>query len=52
LAAYNYYGGEKEIKVYPYNNHEGGGTFHTLEKIKFIAEKAAVAAVNQIIEHP
>jgi len=36
FAAYNYYGGEKEIKVYPYNNHEGGGTFHTLEKIKFI----------------
>lgn len=36
FAAYNYYGGEKEIRIYPYNNHEGGGTFHTLEKLKFI----------------
>lgn len=35
FAAYNYYAGKKDIKVYEYNNHEGGGTFHNLEKIKF-----------------
>ncbi|NGO71088.1 acetylxylan esterase [Streptomyces boncukensis] len=26
FAAYHAYGGEKEIAVYPYNEHEGGGT--------------------------
>ncbi len=36
FAAYNYYGGKKEIRVYAYNGHEGGGTFHILEKLKFI----------------
>jgi len=35
-AAYNYWNGPKEIRVYTYNGHEGGGDFHTLEKIKFI----------------
>ena len=35
-AAYNHYAGEKEIKVYPYNNHEGGESYHTLEKLKFL----------------
>lgn len=36
FAVYNYYKGEKEIKIYPFNGHEGGGPFHTLEKIKFV----------------
>ncbi len=36
FAAYNHYKGDKQIKVYDYNNHEGGGTFHNLEKIKFL----------------
>ncbi len=36
FSAYNYYAGEKEIKIYPFNNHEGGQSFHTLEKIKFV----------------
>ena len=35
FAAYNHYKGGKEIKIYPFNGHEGGGTFHTLEKVKF-----------------
>lgn len=35
FAAYNYYAGEKEIRVYPFNGHEGGGTFQTYEKMKF-----------------
>jgi cephalosporin-C deacetylase len=34
-AAYNWHAGPKEIRVYPYNNHEGGGTFHTKEKLAF-----------------
>ncbi len=37
FAAYNYWGGmEKQIITYPYNGHEGGGGFHTQEKIKFL----------------
>ena len=36
FAAYNHWAGEKDIKVYPYNGHEGGGSFQTLEKVKFL----------------
>jgi cephalosporin-C deacetylase len=37
FAAYNHYAGEdKEIKVWQYNNHEGGGTFQLREQIKFL----------------
>ena len=35
-AAYNHWAGEKDIKVYPYNGHEGGGSYQTIEKLKFI----------------
>ena len=35
-AAYNQWAGEKDIKVYPYNSHEGGGSYQTIEKLKFI----------------
>jgi cephalosporin-C deacetylase len=35
-AAYNHYAGSKDIRVYAYNKHEGGGNFHTLEKLKFV----------------
>ena len=35
-AAYNYWAGEKDIKVYPYNGHEGGGSYQTVEKVKFL----------------
>ena len=36
FAAYNHWAGEKDIKVYPYNGHEGGGSFQTLEKVRFL----------------
>lgn len=39
FAAYNHYNGEKEIKIYPYNNHEGGESFHLLEKLRFLERK-------------
>jgi cephalosporin-C deacetylase len=38
-AAYNHYKGAKSIVVYPYNNHEGGESFHTLEKLKFVTSE-------------
>lgn len=36
FAAYNHYQGEKEIRIYPYNDHEGGGTHHLIEKLRFL----------------
>jgi len=39
FAAYNHYGGPKSIRIYPYNNHEGGETFHLLEKIAFVRRR-------------
>ena len=35
-AAYNQWMGEKDIKIYPYNGHVGGGSYQTIEKLKFI----------------
>jgi cephalosporin-C deacetylase len=37
-AAYNHYAGPKEIKVWRYNNHEGGGAHQTVEQVKFLQE--------------
>jgi cephalosporin-C deacetylase len=38
FAAYNHFLGPKEIRVYSFNGHEGGGTDHALEKAKFIRQ--------------
>jgi len=35
-AAYNHYAGEKEMLVWQFNNHEGGGTYQTTEKVRFL----------------
>jgi cephalosporin-C deacetylase len=35
-AAYNHYAGEKDIRVYEYNYHEGGGIYHSVEKVKYL----------------
>ncbi len=36
FAAYNSYAGAKEIKIWPYNHHEGGTNYQTVEKLKFL----------------
>jgi cephalosporin-C deacetylase len=36
FAAYNYYAGPKEIKVWAYNHHEGGETLQSVEKVRFL----------------
>ena len=36
FAAYNHYHGPKDIRLWPYNNHEGGESFQTLEKLNFL----------------
>jgi cephalosporin-C deacetylase len=37
FAAYNHYAGPKEIAVYPFNGHEGGGTRHRLAQLEFLS---------------
>jgi cephalosporin-C deacetylase len=40
FAAYNHYGGSKEIAVYAFNGHEGGGTRHRLAQLAWLAALA------------
>lgn len=35
-AAFNAYGGTKELRVWPYNDHEGGHVFHEAEQLAFL----------------
>jgi cephalosporin-C deacetylase len=36
-AAYNAYGGEtKQIREYPFNDHEGGGMFQRVEQLRWL----------------
>lgn len=37
FAAYNHYAGPKEMRVWRYNNHEGGGSYQEMEKVRFLA---------------
>jgi cephalosporin-C deacetylase len=38
-AAYNTYGGDKDIRVYPFNTHEGGQGFQDIEKLRWLAAR-------------
>jgi cephalosporin-C deacetylase len=38
-AAYNAYGGPKEIREYPFNDHEGGQGFHDLVKLRWLGQR-------------
>ena len=35
-AAYNHYAGPKELTVWEYNNHEGGGSYQLSDKLAFL----------------
>jgi cephalosporin-C deacetylase-like acetyl esterase len=35
-AAFNWYGGPKEIREYPFNDHEGGEGFHDVAKLRWL----------------
>jgi cephalosporin-C deacetylase len=37
-AAYNSYGGPKQIIEYPYNDHEGGGEFHQVAQVRWLRD--------------
>jgi len=36
FSAYNHYRGPKDIRIWLYNHHEGGGGYQTVEKLKFL----------------
>ncbi|NYI04890.1 acetylxylan esterase [Allostreptomyces psammosilenae] len=38
FAAYNHYAGPKDIRVWPYNGHEGGGAHQKTEQLRWLAE--------------
>jgi cephalosporin-C deacetylase len=38
-AAFNRYGGPKEIVEYPFNGHEGGGPFHDVTKLRWLSRR-------------
>jgi cephalosporin-C deacetylase len=37
FAAYNHHAGPKEIRIWRYNDHEGGGSYQAVEKIRYLA---------------
>lgn len=39
FAAYNRYPAEKELRVYAYNGHEGGGAHHTREQLAWLGAR-------------
>ncbi|MCC6615901.1 MAG: acetylxylan esterase [Anaerolineae bacterium] len=41
-AAYNYYAGPKQISVWEFNDHEGGGSYQAQEKLRFMREQMPV----------
>jgi cephalosporin-C deacetylase len=36
FSAYNHYSGEKEIRIWQYNHHEGGGNHQAMEKVAYL----------------
>lgn len=39
FAMKNYYGGPSEIEVYPFNGHEGGGTYQVRKQLAWLKEQ-------------
>ncbi|HEX9117131.1 MAG TPA: acetylxylan esterase [Anaerolineae bacterium] len=39
FAAFNHYAGPKRIKVWEFNQHDGGATYQLIEKMKFLATR-------------
>lgn len=39
FAAYNRLSGEKEMRVYEYNEHEGGGVFQAVDRLRWLVQR-------------
>lgn len=50
LAAYNAYAGAKELRVYEFNGHEGGGEFQQVESLAWLERRFARATVQPFVE--
>lgn len=37
-AAYNHYAGDKDMRIYEYNYHDGGGSYQTVEKVNYLVK--------------
>lgn len=44
FAAFHAYGGDKDIRVYEFNEHEGGGAHHVREELAFLRQALASPA--------
>jgi cephalosporin-C deacetylase len=38
FAAYNHYAGEKDIRIWRFNMHDGGGMHHIMDEIRFLGK--------------
>lgn len=38
FATYNHWRGEKDIRIYHFNHHEGGGEFQAVERVRFLRD--------------
>ena len=38
FAAYNHYAGAKDIRIWPYNEHEGGAAFQRVEQLRYLRD--------------
>jgi cephalosporin-C deacetylase len=50
FAAYNAYGGAKEIAEYAYNEHDGGGELHEVLKIAWLRNLIGAPRRNTLVE--
>ncbi len=48
-AAYNHYAGSKEMRVYPFNGHEGGETVQTLEKMQILTRCLPLSGATRAV---
>jgi cephalosporin-C deacetylase len=38
FAAYNHFAGPKDLRIWRYNHHEGGGAYQIVEKVRFLQQ--------------
>jgi cephalosporin-C deacetylase len=52
FAAYNAYRGAKELRIYEFNGHEGGGEFQQLENLKWLERRFAQRSDTSVSSAP
>lgn len=49
FTAYNHYAGPKDVRVYPFNNHEGGAEFQQREQLAWVRALFAGPLPQQVV---